>query len=301
MKNVKNVNYRQIDNKTPKICLTKEAEVLPADLAWKKYIWTRKYFKKKPGHGYFIWLKKQPRNPLFTCISIGHQNIKQELQNLLILEKGVKTRIQGICNALKKNLAGIHQAKGKVVLKENCVLQYNHLHSWGEKDLIDADYEFFLEKNSQLDYTYKTLFSPQSLKIKTRFNLLEGSTAKVTLIGDCRQGKTEIEETLILRQKRSSGVVKLRLAGRGSSKIFARSRIIAKAESQGHLDCQGILLDNDSAISFTPKLICQNKKAQLTHEASIGRISEEALTYLRMRGLSEEQAINLIVSGFLIN
>jgi len=64
------------------------------------------------------------------------------------------------------------------------------------------------------------------------------------------------------------------------------------------LDCQGLLVDKDSKISLTPELICQNKLAQITHEAAIGKISEEELSYLRMRGLSEEEAINLIVSGF---
>ncbi|PIZ89560.1 MAG: hypothetical protein COX89_00870 [Candidatus Nealsonbacteria bacterium CG_4_10_14_0_2_um_filter_37_10] len=46
-------------------------------------------------------------------------------------------------------------------------------------------------------------------------------------------------------------------------------------------------------------LICQNKEAQITHEASIGKISEEELNYLRMRGLTEKEAIDLIVTGFL--
>jgi Fe-S cluster assembly scaffold protein SufB len=60
-----------------------------------------------------------------------------------------------------------------------------------------------------------------------------------------------------------------------------------------------IVIDKNSKISLIPELICQNKKAQITHEASIGKISEEELNYLRMRGLTEDEAINLIVSGFL--
>jgi len=89
------------------------------------------------------------------------------------------------------------------------------------------------------------------------------------------------------------------LAGRKNSKITAHSSIIATAPSKGHLDCQGLLVDKNSEISLIPELICHNKNAQITHEASIGRISEEQLSYLRMRGLKEEEAIDLIVAGFL--
>jgi len=48
-----------------------------------------------------------------------------------------------------------------------------------------------------------------------------------------------------------------------------------------------------------PKLICKDPRGQVTHEASIGKISEEELNYLRTRGLKEEEAVDLIVSGFL--
>jgi Fe-S cluster assembly scaffold protein SufB len=74
---------------------------------------------------------------------------------------------------------------------------------------------------------------------------------------------------------------------------------LANSPSKGHLDCQGLLVDKKSKISLIPALICQNKETQITHEASIGKISEEQLTYLRMRGLSEKEAIDLICSGFL--
>jgi Fe-S cluster assembly scaffold protein SufB len=59
------------------------------------------------------------------------------------------------------------------------------------------------------------------------------------------------------------------------------------------------LVDKDSRIVLSPEIVCENRLAQITHEASIGRISEEELNYLMMRGLSENEAIDLIVGGFL--
>ena len=301
MKNVKNVNYLQIDDKTPQICEVKGAEVLPCNLAWEKYDWVKKYFSKKPKQGYFVWVKEKidAPLPLSTCVSIANRNIKQKLQNLLVVEKGVRANLYGTCNALKKNLAGTHKAEGKIILKQGSVLKYEHIHSWGEEDFVSQNYEFFLEKDAKLEYNYKVLFAPKNLKMKTLITLSKNSSANFNIAGNFSQTKAEIQDTLILKEKNASGIVKLRLVGDRGSDVCARSKVVAESESRGHLDCQGLLISKDAKISLIPELICKNKQAQLTHEASIGKISEEELNYLRMRGLTEKQAINLIVNGFL--
>lgn len=298
MKNVKNANFWQIDHRIKKIEEKKGIVVLSSPEAWKKIKLSREYFEKKPKEGYFIWVKKQVNFPLFTCLSIATKRTRQDLQNLLIIEKNLKISLQGTCNALKKNLAGFHKAEGKIILKENSVLKYEHFHSWGQEDVIEPNYEFILEKNSKLDYFYKNPFTPKKLKINTIFSILGNSSCNVEIFINCLKTQAEIKDSLILKEKGASGTVKLRLVGRKDSKISACSQILAEAESKGHLDCQGLLVDDESEILLRPELVCKNKKAQVTHEASIGRISEEQLSYLRMRGLSEREAINLIVSGF---
>jgi Fe-S cluster assembly scaffold protein SufB len=61
----------------------------------------------------------------------------------------------------------------------------------------------------------------------------------------------------------------------------------------------GLLLSDSGSIVAEPKLVNRNKDASLTHEASVGKISEDILNYLRSRGLTEDQAIDLVVTGFL--
>ncbi len=283
-------------------------EILPSQIAWEKYNWAKKYFQKKPKEGYFIWVKKNISFSLLTCVSITAQNIKQNLQNLLVIEKNLDVNLQGICNVQRKNLFGRHTAQGKIILKENSVLKYEHLHSWGQNDIVESDYQFFLKKNSKLDYFYKTFQTPKKLKINTCLNLFYGASANLNIVASFTRSNVEINDVLILKEKNSSGIIKLRLVGKENSQITSRSQVKAEAESKGHLDCQGLLVDSEkchpelvsgSVIKLIPELICQNKKAQITHEASIGKISEEELNYLRMRGLTEKEAINLIVNGFL--
>ncbi len=318
MKNAKNIYkpaYAQIDNKTPKICRISGVEILPSKIAWEKYNWTKKYFQKKPKQGYFIWVKKNISSYFSTCVSIAAKNTKQNLQNLLVIEKNLKVNLQGICNSQRKNLSGQHKAQGKIILKENSALKYEHIQSWDKSDIVESDYQFILEKNSKLDYSYKNFQSPKKLKINTRINTFEKASANLNIIINSIQSDININDILILKEKNSSGIIKLRLVGKENSRISAHSQVRAEAESKGHLDCQGLLVSSEkfhselacrrgrivekSIIKLIPELVCQNKKAQITHEASIGKISEEELNYLRMRGLTEKQAIDLIVNGFL--
>jgi uncharacterized protein len=311
MKNA-SANYLQIDHE---IKLLKEKEglvILPSFQAWEKFLWTRKYFLKKPEEGYFIWVKKQINFPLFSCVSIAGKKVKQNLQNLMVVEKNIEVSMKGSCSSLSLHLSGSHSAKGNIVLKENSSLNYRHFHSWGQKDFVAPEYNFILEKNSRLDYLYKTFSAPGNLEMKTSAELFEGASCNFKLVADCRDTDFQIKEFLILKEKGSRGQIQLRLVGREESRISALSRVEALGPGQGHLDCQGLLTDSkrirmrktfgagkNSFIKMVPELICKNSKAQITHEASIGKISEEQLNYLRMRGLAEKEAIDLIVNGFL--
>ncbi len=293
------VNYWQVDHKVKDIFKLKEVIILSSPKAWEKYKWSRVWFKKKPKEGYFIWLKRQTDFPLATCITIASPKTSQNLQNLIIVEKGVKAKVNAACNATKNNLCGTHLAQGKIILKDNATLEYRNLHKWGQKDFVGTDYEFILGKDSKLIYSYKNLFSPKNLQMKTVIFSGKNSSSNLNFIINSLNSKIKVEDIIFLKGRDSQGVLRIRLVGRKKSKIEAISKIVAEAPSKGHLDCQGLLINKSANISLIPELVCRNKDAQLTHEASIGRISEEELVYLRMRGLSEKEAINLIVGGFL--
>jgi len=299
MKSVKNVNFWQIDHKVKNIFGVKGVTILPSPEAWQKFVWTRKFFGEKPKEGYFIWVKREINFPLTTCITISSPKISQDLKNLLVIEKNIKAKANVICNAKEKFLCGKHLARGKLILKEGVFLEYNHIHKWGEKDNVSPDYEFTLEKGARLIYNYRNLFPPENLEFKTTIHSGENTSSNLNFIINSLNSKTKVKDTVFLEGKNSQTVVRLRLVGRKKGQIEAISQIFATSPGKGHLDCQALLVDKTAKISLIPQLVCQNKEAQITHEASIGKISEEELTYLKMRGLTEKEAIDLIVSGFL--
>ena len=299
MRNVKSAHFWQIDNQIKNISQIPGNIILPSPQAWRKFKWVRKYFDKEPKEGYFIWIKKQAGFPITACLNIASPKVSQKLTNLLVIEKRIKVKLNVLCSAIKNNLCGIHKTRGKLILKSGSFLEYNHFHQWGRKDFVSTDYEVILEKKSRLIYNYKNLLSPRNLFLKTIIQSGENSSSNLNFIINGLNSKIGILDNVNLLGSRSQAIVKLRLVGRGNSQTEAASVILAKSPSRGHLDCQGLVVDPRAKISLTPRLICQNKDAQLTHEASVGKISEEELTYLRMRGLTEKEAIDLIVTGFL--
>jgi len=299
MKNASNALFWQIDHQVKKSESQEGLVILPSRQAYEKLDWTRKYFGQRPKEGYFVWLKKQINFPLTTCITIASPKTAQDLTNLLVIEKNIKAEANVVCSAAKENLCATHRAQGRLILKKGASLVYNHLHQWGKEDFVNPDYEFILEENSRLNYNYRNIASPKDLRLKTTVIGQKNSSCNINLVARGLGSKIAIEDTVFLKGVGARGIVKLRLVGGKDSQIKAVSKIVAEKESLGHLDCQGLLISEKAEISLTPQLIVQDKKAQITHEASVGRIAEESLNYLRSRGLTEDEAIDLIVAGFL--
>jgi len=301
-KNVKNPRFLYLNHQIEEIYSRQGTVVLPSPKAWEKYKWTHRYFKTVPKEGYFIWVKKQTSLPILTCITISLPHIQQQLNNLLVVEKGITARTEAICQAVTNLLRTNHLSRGKIVLKKDAQLIYHHFHQWGYHDYVQPDYEYYLGENAHLDYLYKVENPPQDLQFKTIIHSGKNSRADLRIIAKANHSHIKIHDEVILEGKQSSGIVRLRLVAEEKSKIEAYSQIAVKkkaAGAKGHLDCQGIIVDKDSSIRLIPELRNENKKALLTHEASIGRIEGDELEYLMSRGLSQKKAIDLIVKGFL--
>lgn len=299
MKNVKNAHFLQVDNQAPWFVEEMGAIILPSSDAYEEYAWTRKYFIKKPKEGYFVWVKEQIGFPLTTCLTIASPKITQKLVNLVVVESGVKSEMHEACTAASGNLCGVHAGYSKIVLREGASLKIKHFHNWGDKDKVDSGIDFVLEKGAKLSYEYKCMQAPKKLKATNNVFLEKDSSVNLGVMLLAKKSEVDLNESIFLNGNGSRGVSRQKLVGDKKSEIMAKSKMVANAAGTGHLDCTGLLLSNNATVTAIPELVNKNKKASLTHEASVGKIAEENLNYLRSRGLTEGQAIDLIVTGFL--
>jgi Fe-S cluster assembly scaffold protein SufB len=299
MKNVGKANFIQVNNDIRRLLAEEGAIILPSSQAYRKLKWTRDYFEQKPEEGYFVWVKKQTSHPLTTCIAISSPKISQNPRNLIVIEKNVKAEVYSICNTMKKDLCGSHIGHTKVILKEQSTLQMRHFHKWEKGDIVSSSLQFHLQKGAILFHVYKCLAVPEKLKTELNSFLDSSSSANVETAVLAKRGNVNMYDSTFLNGKEASAVTRVRIVADQDSKMTSHSKMIANNAGIGHVDCMGLLLSEKSSISTVPELINRNKNATLTHEASVGRISQEALNYLRSRGLTEDGAIGLIITGFL--
>lgn len=187
-------------------------------------------------------------------------------------------------------------------LGKNCKVKYIEKHlgigKTGNK-ILNPVTKIFMDNNSffemetvqlgGVDYsnrkTYAKLKDNAKLVIKERILTTENQVAKtlfnVNLLG-----------------KNSSVDVLSRSVAKNSSKQEFNSVITGNNECFGHIECDGIIVDN-AQIASTPKVYAKNVNASLVHEAAIGKIAGEQVTKLLTLGLTKEEAENLIIKGFL--
>ncbi len=297
--------YKQLDHHIEEILSMSGSLVMNSVEAWDKFSWTKKYFIDKPQEGYFIWIKDQPDCSFLGCVSLDKPGTKQQLNNLIVIEAGLYVDLTGTCESAtllsetKNGQFRSHQAKGKLVLRKGSSLYYQHLHDWDKNDQISTNYEFFLEEGASLEYTYKINSAAATMNLQAQIHLAKGARSDLKILADCQETNINLTDIAFLEGAGANAISTLRLVGRKNAKIKACSRIIAQVAAKGHLDCGGLMLDKTAEIMLIPELLVKDQNAQLTHEASIGKLSAEQILYLRSRGLTAKEAEDLILRGFL--
>jgi len=163
--------------------------------------------------------------------------------------------------------------KAVITLEENSRYKSEFELMRGRVGLIDMDYEVFCKSYSVMEMS-----------------------ARINGWGD---DKIKIKESGNLIGEYSKGALTSRIAVRGEATADIYNKLVATADyARGHVDCKEIVRDNGIANAI-PIVEVKNSKAHITHEASVGSVDSKELQTLMSRGLSEEEAVELIIEGLL--
>lgn len=188
-------------------------------------------------------------------------------------------------------------------LEENCRVKYIEKHlgmgmGAGEKVLNPTT---IIEMKSGSNFEMETIQLGGVSYSDRKTMAVLADNAKLLITEKVLTDEKQIAKTLFnveLKGKNSSVEVVSRSVAKGKSKQKFVSNIIGKNESFGHVECDGILLDNAEIVSV-PKIVAKNVDASLVHEAAIGKIAGEQVLKLMTLGLTEEEAQAEIIKGFL--
>lgn len=253
--------------------------------------------------GFFIYVPPgvRIREPIYTCLFITRRNYAQLLHNIVVVDDGAELNLITGCGVPDQPIRSLHVGISEYYVGRGSKLTYTMIHAWAPDMVVRPRTSVEVLEGGEY-VSYYVIFSPvESLQTYPRVHLRDEAKATLNsvVVGSGRS-IYDVGSAIVLGGRNSSGEILSRNLGRGGSTIYARSRIEGSAgPSKGHIECLGLIDGPAAVIESLPEISSTTPEAVLTHEAAIGKISEELISYLMSKGFSEEEARSAIVKGFL--
>ena len=220
--------------------------------------------------------------PLQSYFRLNAPGAGQFEHTLIIVDEGADLHFIEGCSAPKYNVANLHAGCVELFVKKNARLRYSTIENWS--------------KNM---YNHVSYLYPMTI--------LKGDHSRMEFTGITFAGKGQNLDTgakVVHIGKNTSSFIGTRSISKdGGISTFRSSVQVEKSakNTKAAVSCQSLMLDDKSRSDTIPAMDIRTADADIGHEAKIGRISDEAVFYLMSRGLSEEDARAMIVSGFADN
>jgi Fe-S cluster assembly protein SufB len=262
--------------------------------------------------GSFCYVPKGVRCPmeLSTYFRINAAQTGQFERTLIIAEEGSYVSYLEGCTAPMRDENQLHAAVVELVALDNAQIKYSTVQNWypGDKEGKGGIYNFVtkrgkcLGKNSKISWTQVETGSAITWKYPSC--ILQGDNSigefySVALTNNYQQADTGTKMIHIGRNTKSTIVSKGISAGHGQNSYRGLVKILKGATgARNYSQCDSLLMGDKCGAHTFPYLEVNNSTATVEHEASVSKISDDQLFYCKQRGISAEDAVSMIVSGF---
>ena len=262
--------------------------------------------------GSFCFVPKGVRCPmeLSTYFRINARNTGQFERTLIIAEAGASVSYLEGCTAPMRDENQLHAAVVELVAMDDARIKYSTVQNWypGDAEGRGGIYNFVTKRGacrgarSKISWTQVETGSAITWKYPSCVLLGEDSVGEfysVAVTNNRQQADTGTKMIHIGRGSRSTIVSKGISAGRSNNTYRGLVRVLPSAAgARNHTQCDSLLIGDQCGAHTFPVLEVKNPTAQVEHEASTSRIGEDQLFYCRQRGISNEDAVSMIVNGF---
>ncbi|PSN20724.1 Fe-S cluster assembly protein SufB [filamentous cyanobacterium CCP5] len=262
--------------------------------------------------GSFVYIPKNTKCPmdLSTYFRINNGDSGQFERTLIVAEEGSSVTYLEGCTAPMYDSNQLHAAIVELVALDNAEIKYSTVQNWfaGDEQGKGGIYNFVTKrglcagKNSKISWTQVETGSAITWKYPSCVLVGDNSVGEfysVALTNNRQQADTGTKMVHIGKNTRSNIVSKGISAGRSSNSYRGLVKIGPKATgARNYSQCDSMLLGDTSAANTIPYIQVQNPTARVEHEASTSKIGEDQLFYLAQRGISPEDAVSMIISGF---
>ena len=262
--------------------------------------------------GSFVYVPKGVRCPmeLSTYFRINAKNTGQFERTLIIADEGASVSYLEGCTAPKRDENQLHAAVVELIAEDDAQIKYSTVQNWypGDEKGVGGIYNFVTKRgecrgrNSHISWTQVETGSAITWKYPSCVLRGEGSIGEfysVATVNNYQQADTGTKMIHIGRDARSTIVSKGISAGHGQNTYRGLVRMLPSAHgARNFTQCDSLLMGANCGAHTFPYVEVKNATATVEHEASTSKISDEQLFYCLQRGISQEDAVNMIVSGF---
>lgn len=262
--------------------------------------------------GSFCYIPKGVRCPmeLSTYFRINALNTGQFERTLIIADEGSTVSYLEGCTAPMRDENQLHAAVVELVALDHATIKYSTVQNWypGDENGRGGIYNFVTKRghcrgvNSKISWTQVETGSAITWKYPSV--ILQGDNSvgefySVALTNHCQQADTGTKMIHIGKNTRSTIIAKGISAGKGQNAYRGLVKILKNADNaRNYTQCDSLLMGDRSSAHTFPYIEVKNSTAQVEHEASTAKISEDQLFYCRQRGIATEDAVSMIVNGF---
>ncbi|MES2359880.1 MAG: Fe-S cluster assembly protein SufB [Gemmatimonadota bacterium] len=262
--------------------------------------------------GSFCYVPKGVKCPmeLSTYFRINAADTGQFERTLIIADEAASVSYLEGCTAPKRSTNQLHAAVVELVALDNATVKYSTVQNWyaGDAEGKGGIYNFVTKRgkaagvNSKISWTQVETGSAITWKYPSVLLVGDNSVGEfysVAVVNNHQQADTGTKMIHIGKNTKSTIVSKGISAGHGNNSYRGRVQVMPRADNaRNYTQCDSMLIGNRCGAHTFPYIEVANRTATVEHEASTSKIGEDQIFYCKQRGISAEQAVSMIVSGF---
>ncbi|MFD1415619.1 Fe-S cluster assembly protein SufB [Oceanobacillus jeddahense] len=255
--------------------------------------------------GSFIYVPKgvEATTPLQAYFRINSENMGQFERTLIIVDEGASVHYVEGCTAPVYTTNSLHSAVVEIIVKKDGYCRYTTIQNWANNVYNLVTKRATCDANATMEWIDGNIGSKLTMKYPSI--LLKGEGARGNTLSIALAGKGQLQDAGAkmhhLAPNTSSTIVSKSISKQGG-KVSYRGLVHFGRKAEGarsNIECDTLIMDNESTSDTIPYNEILNDNISLEHEAKVSKVSEEQLFYLMSRGLSEEEATEMIVMGFI--
>ena len=238
--------------------------------------------------------------PIQACLYMHEDGMQQNVHNVIVAEEDSELHIISGCATSPHLKRGLHVGISEFFVKKNAKITFTMIHNWAEEVVVRPRSVARVEEGGLFVNNYISMKPVRSIQMYPTTHLVgQDAVARFySIVVGSPGSEYDLGGRIFLKEKGNRAEIVARTISNGA-KIIARGHLVGEvADIKAHLECKGLLL-NGGVIHAIPELEGHADGVEMSHEAAVGKIAQEEISYLMSRGLNEEEATSTIVRGFL--